>query len=138
MPTVLFLCPDHAIASRLAEALFRADAPRGWGATSAAIGGAAPTDPRGGSALRAMGLTPPGIEPRTWDSALVAFSKVVVVVVEAEELPAPLATAATFRWRQEDPRGLTGRPLLEWIEALRAPVHALSEYCRERTPRMLG
>ncbi len=140
MPSVLFLCPDHAFSSRVAEALFNAKAPPGWRATSAAIGTARPVDRRLAPLLSALGLSLPPMDPRPWDPALLSLMRVVVSVVEPEGpgMPPLLVPRLAFRWRRPDPGALSGMALLTWVEELQGPVSSLADYCRERTPRVLG
>lgn len=140
VPTVLFLCPDHTFTSRMAEALFNAGAPPGWRATSAGIGPARPVDRKLAPVLSALGLPLPAMEPRSWDPTLLGFMRVVVSVVEPEGpgMPPALVSKLEFRWRRTDPTTLSGMALLAWVEELRAPVASLGDYCRERTPRILG
>ncbi len=140
MPTVLFLCPDHALSSRVAEALFNSDAPPGWRATSAAVETPRAPDRKLSPLLSALRLPTEPMAPRSWDPTLLSLMRTVVTVVEpeGEALPPITRGRLDFRWRRPDPSPLSGMPLLVRKEERWGPVRSLGEFCRERTPRVLG
>jgi protein-tyrosine-phosphatase len=59
--TVLFVCVENTFRSVLSEALFNAQAPRGWRATSAGVQAGAEVNPIVGWLLREVGI-------QTWKS----------------------------------------------------------------------
>ena len=61
--TVLFVCVENAARSLMAEAMFNANPPAGWRATSAGTQPAAAPNPRTGPMLREVGLELPPHPP---------------------------------------------------------------------------
>lgn len=140
MPTCLFVCPDNALASRLAEGMFNSSAPRGWRSTSAGLTAAAAADPRAAAMLGGMGLDAPDHEPRAVEKDLVSFMRVVVAVAIPPETPLPdwLVPKVDRRIEVEDPRGLSDEEAKEWLTLLVSRMNDVLALCRERTPRPFG
>ncbi|MDE1820702.1 MAG: hypothetical protein KGJ23_14675 [Euryarchaeota archaeon] len=140
MPTCLFFCPDHALSSRLAEALFNAQSPRGWRATSAGIAPAATADPRAEAVLGTLGYRVPDGGTRAVEKDLVSFMRVVVAVgVPADTaLPDWLVPKVDRRLEIDDPRALTAEQLQDWMARLNEKLEDVLALCRERTPRPFG
>ncbi len=140
MPTCLFFCRDHALASRLAEAMFNAQAPRGWRSTSAGLQPAAAPDPRVAPTLTALGFRPPEETTRGVEKDLVSFMRVVIAVsVPADAvLPDWLAPKVDLKIDLEDPAPLSEGDLSGWVERLNLKLEPVAALCRDRTPRPFG
>jgi protein-tyrosine-phosphatase len=140
MPTCLFVCPDNALTSRLAEGAFNAGAPRGWRSTSAGLVAASAVSPRAASWLGAQGLPVPEHEPRSVERDLVSFMRVVVAIAIPPEtdLPDWLAPKIDLRMEVLDPKELSDPEAGEWFTLLGEEMEKVVQLCRERTPRPFG
>lgn len=140
MPTCLFFCSDHALASRLAETLFNVQAPRGWRATSAGLAPAAEVDPRVATVLGTLGYPVPEAEMRSVAKDLVSFMRVVVAVAVPADAPLPdwLVPKVDRRVEIEDPRSLAEAQVQDWMNRLNEAMSPILGLCRERTPRPFG
>lgn len=140
MPTCLFVCADNALASRLAEGLFNAQAPRGWRATSAGVAPASAVDPRTETTLSALGYPVPPDAPRAAEKDLLSFMRVVVTVGIAADAPLPELWAAKVDLKLDvpDPRPLPADQMVDWLTKLNDKLPPVMALCRERTPRPFG
>lgn len=140
MPTCLFFCEDHGLASRLAESLFNVQAPRGWRSTSAGLTPSSEADPRAEAVLTKLGYPAPKDPPRPLEKDLVSFMRVVVAVAvpATKVLPDWLAPKVDRRIDVPDPRTLQESELQGWMEQVQAQLEDVLALCRERTPRPFG
>jgi protein-tyrosine-phosphatase len=140
MPTCLFVCADHALASRLAEGLFNAQAPKGWRGTSAGVDAAAEADPRADATLSQLGYPVPKDPPRAAEKDLLSFMRVVVGICLPTDRPIPEALSAKLDLRIDlpDPKGVEPDKMTDWMVSLNEKLTPVLNLCRERTPRPFG
>ncbi len=105
---VLFICVGNAGRSLMAEAMFNANPPEGWTATSAGTNPAAAANPRTGPMLREIGVDPPAHPPQlltreTMDRARV---RVTMGCLDDASCPAHLKTLELRDWALPDPKDL--------------------------------
>lgn len=140
MPTCLFVCADNALASRLAEGLFNAQAPKGWRATSAGLAPASEPDPRAEATLNQLGYPVPKDAPRLVEKDLVSFMRVVVGLCLSPDAPVPefLVPKLDLRIELPDPKGVAADAMTTWLVSLNEKLLPVLALCRERTPRPFG
>ena len=98
--TVLFVCVANSGRSLLAEAIFNADPPPGWQATSAGTRPASAANPRTGAGLREIGLALPAHPPQALTTELMEGSSVRVTMgcLDDASCPARLKALALRDW----------------------------------------
>lgn len=106
--TVLFICVENACRSLMAEALFNADPPPGWRATSAGTRPALVPNPRTGPMLAEIGLTLPSHPPRILADTDVesASLRVTMGCLDDASCPIHLKRAKPRDWGLSDPARL--------------------------------
>ncbi len=106
--TVLFICVENACRSLMAEAMFNANPPPGWVATSAGTRPASSANPRTGPMLRELGLSLPGHPPRLLTNELmdVALVRVTMGCLDDASCPAHLKGLELRDWALPDPAQL--------------------------------
>lgn len=105
---VLFVCVENAGRSLMAEAMFNAEPPPGWRATSAGTRPAAAPHPRTVVALKELGLELPPHPPMALTSELMDESSVRVTMgcLDDASCPALLQSIEVQDWGLEDPSRL--------------------------------
>ncbi|OGS48582.1 MAG: hypothetical protein A3K68_05545 [Euryarchaeota archaeon RBG_16_68_13] len=78
MGLVLFVCVENTFRSVMAEAMFNAEAPRGWRAESAGVQAAEAVNPKAAELVREVGIDLGEKVPRTVTPAMVAAADRVV------------------------------------------------------------
>lgn len=129
---VLFICIENACRSLMAEAMFNADPPEGWRATSAGTRPAASPNPRTGPMLREIGLEPPDHPPRlltqeTMDGARV---RVTMGCLDDASCPVHLKTLKVTDWGFPDPSKLDDGGFRKVRDGLRDRVAGLARELR--------
>ncbi len=106
--TVLFVCVENACRSLIAEAIFNADPPPGWVATSAGTEPARQANPRTGPMLREIGLALPPHGPRVLTTEMIDAShlRVTMGCLDRESCPARLTKGELRDWALPDPARL--------------------------------
>ncbi|MGA8542595.1 MAG: low molecular weight phosphatase family protein [Thermoplasmata archaeon] len=106
--TVLFLCVGNSGRSLMAEAIFNANPPRGWTATSAGTNPAPAANPRTGPMLREIGLELPSHSPQSVTPEMMDRARVRVTMgcLDDASCPARLKTLELRDWELPDPAGL--------------------------------
>ncbi len=102
---VLFICVENACRSLMAEAMFNARRPRGWGAISAGMEPASHPNPRTGPMLQEIGLSLPSHPPQilTVEMMTRASVRVTMGCLGRESCPARLKTLPLVDWALQDP-----------------------------------
>jgi arsenate reductase len=102
---VLFVCVENAARSLMAEALFNADAPPGWRATSAGTRPAAQANPRTGPMLAELGISAPAHPPNALTPELLERSELRVTMgcLDDQSCPARLKSMQYRDWGLPDP-----------------------------------
>jgi hypothetical protein len=135
LPTALFVCPDNALLSLLAEGVFNRAPSRGWRSTSAGLTEAPHPDPRLSGLSLPLGLE--GRYPRRVAEDLVALARVVVFIHKE----GPFGALPDYLSRRIDLRWSVPERDLETVEALRSFLEGrmpeIKRLCEERTPRFL-
>jgi protein-tyrosine-phosphatase len=105
---VLFICVGNSGRSLMAEAIFNADPPPGWRATSAGTRPADAPNPRTAPMLARIGLEPPDHPPRLLTPELMDRAKVRVTMgcLDDASCPAHLKSLELRDWSLEDPSKL--------------------------------
>lgn len=105
---VLFICVENACRSLMAEAMFNADPPEGWTATSAGTRPAPEPNARTGPMLAELGLALPGHPPRALTSELMerAAVRVTMGCLDDASCPARLKVLQLRDWALPDPSRL--------------------------------
>ncbi|MCI4348598.1 MAG: arsenate reductase ArsC [Thermoplasmata archaeon] len=105
---VLFVCVGNAGRSLMAEALFNAEAPPGWRATSAGTRPAAAPNPRTGPLLRELGLELPNHSPQALTDEAMRSATIAVTMgcLDDASCPARLRDAHPQDWGLPDPAHL--------------------------------
>jgi arsenate reductase (thioredoxin) len=108
MRTVLFVCVENACRSLMAEAMFNADPPKGWRATSAGTEPAAQVNPRTASMLGELGLSLPEHGPQPLKDKILAGASVRITMgcLDRASCPAKLRTLDLTDWALPDPAQL--------------------------------
>lgn len=105
---MLFICVENAARSLMAEAMFNADPPPGWFATSAGTSPAPAPHPRTAIMLQEVGLALPPhppqlLTPEAMDRARI---RVTMGCLDEESCPARLKTLELRDWALADPTKL--------------------------------
>src|SRR5580658_3143085 len=105
---VVFVCVENACRSLMAEAMFNANPPEGWIATSAGTSPARIANARTGPMLQELGLSlpehpPQQLMPETMETARV---RVTMGCLDDTNCPARLKTLELRDWQLEDPAKL--------------------------------
>jgi protein-tyrosine-phosphatase len=105
---VLFLCVENACRSLMAESMFNANPPEGWGATSAGTRPAASANPRTAAMLREIGLDLPSHLPQLLTPEMMDHARVRVTMgcLDDASCPARLRTLELRDWELPDPGNL--------------------------------
>lgn len=103
--TVLFVCVQNAARSLMAEAIFNADPPPGWVASSAGTEPASGPNPRTARILGEVGLSPPGHPPQLLTPDLIDRSSVRITMgcLDRESCPARRKATELTDWSLPDP-----------------------------------
>ena len=106
--TVLFICVENACRSLMAEAMFNADPPPGWAATSAGTSPTATANPRTEPMLKELGLSLPDHPPRLLTHELMdgAWVRVTMGCLDDASCPAHLKGLELRDWALPDPAKL--------------------------------
>ncbi|HTT14667.1 MAG TPA: low molecular weight phosphatase family protein [Thermoplasmata archaeon] len=106
--TVLFVCVENAGRSLMAEAMFNANPPPGWVATSAGTRPAAAPNPRTARLLAEIGLALPAHPPRLLTRQMMeaAQERVTMGCLDDTSCPAHLQGLALRDWALRDPAAL--------------------------------
>jgi arsenate reductase len=106
--TVLFICVENSCRSLMAEAIFNADPPPGWRATSAGTRPASAPNPRTGPMLERLGLELPPHPPQLLTPEMMDRARVRVTMgcLDDASCPARLKTLELRDWNLNDPAGL--------------------------------
>ena len=125
--TVLFVCVENAARSLMAEAMFNANPPAGWRATSAGTQPAAAPNPRTGPMLREIGLELPPHPPQLLTDERMDGSPTVVTMgcLDNESCPARLRTIEVRDWALPDPAALDDPGFRRVRDDLRSRVEGL-------------
>ena len=125
--TVLFVCVENAARSLMAEAMFNANPPAGWRATSAGTQPAAAPNPRTGPMLREIGLELPPHPPQLLTDERMDGSPTVVTMgcLDNESCPARLKTIEVRDWALPDPASLDDDGFRHVRDDLRTRVEGL-------------
>ena len=124
---VLFVCIENAARSLMAEAMFNANPPTGWQATSAGTHPAAAAHPRTGPLLREIGLELPPHPPQLLTEEMMDESVTVVTMgcLDNEGCPARLKTIEVRDWALPDPAVLDDPGFRKVRDNLRSRVEGL-------------
>jgi arsenate reductase (thioredoxin) len=124
---VLFLCVENAARSLMAEAMFNADPPTGWVATSAGTSPAARPNPRTEGMLRELGLSLPDHPPRLATKERMDDSSIRVSMgcLDDASCPVHLKTLELRDWALPDPAKLDDRGFRQVRDELARRVRAL-------------
>jgi arsenate reductase (thioredoxin) len=125
--TVLFVCVENAGRSLMAEAIFNADPPAGWRATSAGTAPAAAPNPRTGPMLQEIGLAVPDHPPRLLTNELMdgARLRITMGCLDDRSCPAHLKTLELRDWALPDPAKLDDAGFRQVRDRIRTLVGAL-------------
>lgn len=106
--TVLFICIENAGRSLMAEAMFNANPPPGWQATSAGTAPAATPNPRTAPMLAEIGLKLPEHPPRLLTTEMMDRSdlRVTMGCLDDASCPAHLKGLELRDWGLADPAKL--------------------------------
>lgn len=130
---VLFVCVENACRSLMAEAMFNADPPPGWRASSAGTRPAAVPHARTASMLQEIGYSLPEHPPRSLTPEMLAASSLRVTMgcLDDASCPVRLKELAYRDWALRDPAPLDDGgfravrdELLARVEALRQEILA--------------
>lgn len=124
---VLFICVENACRSLMAEAMFNADPPAGWHATSAGTRPADAPNPRTGPMLREIGLEAPPHPPRLLTREMMDDAKVRVTMgcLDDASCPVHLKTLKVTDWGLLDPAKLDDEGFRKVRDELRSRVGGL-------------
>ena len=102
---VLFICVENACRSLMAEAIFNAEAPPGWRATSAGTRPAASPNPRTKAMLEERGFSLPQHPPQLLSHEMMDQARVRVTMgcLDDASCPAHLKTLELRDWSLPDP-----------------------------------
>jgi len=103
--TVLFVCIGNSGRSLMAEAIFNANPPAGWVATSAGTNPAPTANPRTGPMLREIGLDLPPHPPQLLTPGMMDRARVRITMgcLDDQSCPARLKTLELRDWALPDP-----------------------------------
>lgn len=105
---VLFICVENACRSLMAEAIFNANPPPGWTASSAGTQPAAQPNPRVPRMLKEIGLSVPDHPPRLLSNEMMtdAAIRVTMGCLDSASCPARLKSMEVIDWALPDPARL--------------------------------
>lgn len=105
---VVFICVENACRSLMAEAIFNANAPEGWIATSAGTTPAESANPRTAPMLHEIGLELPRHPPQLLTPQMMdeAHVRITMGCLDAASCPARLKTLELRDWDLPDPASL--------------------------------
>jgi arsenate reductase len=105
---VLFICVENAARSLMAEAIFNANAPPGWSASSAGTRPASTPNPRTGPMLSEIGLRSPAHPPQalTTEEIDTASIRVTMGCLDDASCPTRLKSLELRDWALPDPARL--------------------------------
>lgn len=134
--TVLFVCVANSGRSLLAEAIFNADPPPGWRATSAGTRPASAPHPQTGVVLREIGLSLPPHPPQALTPELLEGSSVRVTMgcLDDASCPARLKALELRDWALPDPAGGSDQTFRDVRDEIRRRVAALRSELAARAP----
>lgn len=140
---VLFICVENAGRSLMAEAIFNADPPPGWVATSAGTRPAAAPNPRTGPLLEEIDLRLPEHAPQMLTQEMMeeAGIRVTLGCLDDASCPARLKSLTVRDWGLEDPahldddgfRRIRGK-LVDLILGLRTEIVASDRRPTDQVP----
>ncbi len=124
---VLFICVENACRSLMAEAIFNADPPTGWRATSAGTRPASAANPRTRSMLEERGFSLPRHPPQLLSRLMMDEARVRVTMgcLDDASCPAHLKTLELRDWGLPDPTGLDDAGFRAVRDQIRARVEGL-------------
>ncbi len=124
---VLFICVENACRSLMAEAMFNADPPAGWRASSAGTVPAEAPNPRTGPMLREIGIDLPNHPPRLLTREMMdeARERVTMGCLDDANCPVHLKTLKVTDWGLPDPAKLDDEGFRRVRDDLRARVNGL-------------
>jgi protein-tyrosine-phosphatase len=105
---VLFVCVENAGRSMMAEAMFNANPPEGWTATSAGTAPATSPNPRTGPMLRELGLALPPHPPQRLTPEMMDRAQVRITMgcLDDASCPARMKAMELRDWALPDPARL--------------------------------
>ncbi|NNN16864.1 MAG: low molecular weight phosphatase family protein [Thermoplasmata archaeon] len=124
---VVFICVENACRSLMAEAMFNADPPPGWRATSAGTVPSPAPNPRTRPMLAEIGLALPDHPPRLLTKELMdhADLRVTMGCLDDDSCPAHLKGLELRDWSLRDPARLDDAGFREVRDDLRQRVDRL-------------
>lgn len=124
---VLFVCVENACRSLMAEAIFNANPPPGWRATSAGTQPAASANPRTKAMLEERGFELPAHPPQTLSTDLMDRARVRITMgcLDDASCPAHLKTLELRDWALPDPAKLDDAGFREVRDQIRARIEGL-------------
>ena len=135
---VLFICVENSCRSLMAEAMFNADRPDGWRATSAGTRPGRGANPRTGPMLRELGLSLPSHAPQALTTGLMETARIRVTMgcLDDASCPARLKSLELRDWGLPDPGRLDDDGFRGVRDQLAARVAALKrELTSAATPK---
>ena len=124
---VLFVCVENACRSLMAEAIFNANPPPGWRATSAGTQPAASANPRTKAMLEERGFELPAHPPQTLSTDLMDQARVRITMgcLDDASCPAHLKTLELRDWALPDPAKLDDAGFRAVRDQIRARIEGL-------------
>jgi arsenate reductase (thioredoxin) len=124
---VLFICVENACRSLMAEAMFNADPPEGWEATSAGTSPARSANPRTRPMLEEIGLALPAHAPSPLTDLLMDKARIRVTMgcLDDASCPAHLKGLDLRDWALPDPAKLDDAGFRRIRDRLRSHVRGL-------------
>ncbi len=125
--TVLFVCVENACRSLMAEAMFNANPPLDWRATSAGTQPTAAPNPRTEPILHEIGLELPSHPPQLLTEEMMRGAGHVITMgcLDSTSCPARLRTMEVQDWALPDPAPLDDAGFRRVRNDLRALVEGL-------------
>jgi arsenate reductase (thioredoxin) len=124
---VLFVCVENAGRSLMAEAIFNANPPPGWRATSAGTAPAGAANPRTKSLLEESGFMLPDHPPQRLSNELMDQARVRITMgcLDDASCPAHLKTLELRDWNLPDPARLDDAGFRAVRDQIRTRVEGL-------------
>lgn len=124
---VLYICVGNSGRSLMAEAIFNANPPEGWVATSAGTNPAPAANPRTGPMLREVGLDLPPHPPQLLTPEMMDGARIRVTMgcLDDASCPARLKSLDLRDWSLPDPAHLDERGFREVRDRIAASVKGL-------------
>jgi len=125
--TVLFVCIENACRSLMAEAMFNANPPAGWRATSAGTQPAASPNARTAGMLGELSLGLPSHGPQALTEEMMNDARVVITMgcLDSASCPARLKTIKVTDWALPDPAPLDDAGFRRVRDELQSRVEGL-------------